>query len=270
MDAEQRAAHERVVVMAARAAALGGVGGERQQRNTPPREVGPGRLMPCGAQLRAKLETKGEQQLYHLEGIASVVERPYRMWDMFGEYEEVIAREAFDKTLAAEPDVSFLLNHKGMTMARTTAGTLELKMSDEGLQSEAWLNPKRQDVKDLVIAIDDGNITEMSFAFEIAEGGGWWSEDFSTFRITEVDINRGDVSAVNYGANPYTSISARSREILAEIDHLPTGAARAALVRLSARDDLRTGPPQLVPAVPLPPKGVPSVAFYEQLLGLTY
>jgi hypothetical protein len=62
---------------------------------------------------------------------------------------------------------------------------------------------------------------------------GWWSEDFTTFKITKLDIHRGDVSAVNYGANPYTSIAARSREILADLEQLPEGAKRAALARLT-------------------------------------
>ena len=35
----------------------------------------------------------------------------------------------------------------------------------------------------------------MSFAFILDEGR--WSEDFTTFTITQVDLDRGDVSAVN-------------------------------------------------------------------------
>jgi hypothetical protein len=91
-------------------------------------------------------------------------------------------------------------------------------------------------VRDLLVAIDDKTVTEMSFAFMLEDGE--FSSDFSQFRIKRVDLNRGDVSAVNYGANPYTSIMARSREIMAELDHLPAGAARAALARLQHREDL--------------------------------
>jgi phage head maturation protease len=121
-------------------------------------------------------------------------------------------------------------------MARTTNGTLELSVDASGLHSTAYLNPKRTDVRDLLVAIDDKTVTEMSFAFMLDDGE--FNEDFSQFRITKVDLNRGDVSAVNYGANPYTSIAARSREIMAELEHLPAGAARAALARLQHREDL--------------------------------
>jgi HK97 family phage prohead protease len=164
------------------------------------------------------------------------------MWDFFGPYNEIIDRSAFDETLTADPDVSFLVNHRGVTMARRKPGTkdgdqtLLLDMADTGLRSHAWVNPARTDVSDLVHAINDGDITEMSFAFMLDEG--WWSDDFETFKITKVDLHRGDVSAVNYGANPYTSIAARSREILADLDGLPVGAARAALARLNLRTDL--------------------------------
>lgn len=268
-DAATRRAHDRVAAAAARAAAYGGIGGESQTRTAPPQEVGAARLVPAPAQMRAQLGERNGQELYHLEGTASVTDTPYRMFDVFGEYDETVARSAFDETLASNPDVAFLLNHRGMTMARTQAGTLELRMTEQGLRSDAWLNPKRQDVKDLIVAIDDGNITEMSFAFMLEDGE--WSEDFSEFRITKLDINRGDVSAVNYGANPYTSIAARSIEILSDLERLPTGAARAALDRLNARDDVRGPlPVQQLPAVEQArtESGSASIAYYETLLNI--
>lgn len=230
-------AEERHVAAELRAEAAAKVDAPGQRaRRSAPSGVGQARSLPFPAQLRAKLVEHNGQERYHLEGHASVVDTPYEMWDMFGPYEEIIDRGAFDETLAANPDVAFLVNHRGVTMARTTNDTLRLKMDDVGLLTEAWLNPKRQDVSDLVVAIEDRDITEMSFAFMLEEG--WWSDDFETFKITKVNLDRGDTSAVNYGANPYTDVAARSREILSDLDHLPAGAARAALARLRARDDV--------------------------------
>lgn len=195
------------------------------------------RVVPFPAtELRAQLVDYNGQQRYHLEGHASVVDVRYEMWDMFGPYEEIIDRGAFDDTLAAGPDVAFLVNHRGVTMARTTNKSLKLSMDDVGLHVEAWLNPKRQDVSDLVTAVDDGDITEMSFAFMLEEG--WWSDDFETFKITKTDIDRGDVSAVNYGANPYTDIAARAQQVLADVEHMPPTLGREAVQRLLKRDDL--------------------------------
>jgi HK97 family phage prohead protease len=194
------------------------------------------RLEPFRAQWRsAPPQMRDGVMMTRLDGYASVTGIEYEMWDAFGPYGETVDGGAFGKTLAANPDVAFLTNHRGLTMARTLARegrqpTLLLDADPRGLHCEAWVNQERSDVHDLVLGIDDGNITEMSFGFYIT--GAEWDEDYEHFRILEVDIHRGDVSAVNYGANPYTDIAARSRTIMSELSHLPAGAQRAAVARL--------------------------------------
>jgi len=189
--------------------------------------------------LRAKTIKLGGHEFYEVEGYASVVDTPYTMYDMWGPYDEVIKASAFDASLARDDlDTSFLLNHRGMTMARTTGDnpSLTLWADSTGLGARARLNMNRNDVRDLVSAIDDELITEMSFAFYLEAGG--WNEQYDKFTIYEADIHRGDVSAVNYGANPFTSIGARAPQILADLQRLPLGAARAAVVQLQMRGDL--------------------------------
>jgi HK97 family phage prohead protease len=210
------------------------------------------------AQLRAKKVEKDGKSFLQLEGYYTVYERGYEMWDWAGPYTEIVTLGAGEKTTAANPDVVYLVNHAGLAMARTVSGTLDLWSDETGGGNRAWLNPQRQDVKDLVAAVDDKTITEQSFAFMITSGQ--WSPDYTEFRINEYDIDRGDTSAVNYGANPYTSVAARSREILDALEHLPAGAARAALDRLNHRPDLteEQKTPELV--------GRGSVAKYEALL----
>lgn len=210
--------------------------GAPQVRYSQPRGVGTARSLHFPARMTAREEEKYGQRWYRLSGHASVTEVPYEMWDEFGPYNEVVAGTGFDVTLAADPDVTYLVNHRGLSMARTRPldkPTLVLATDSKGLDTDAWLNPKRSDVQDLVTAVTDGNVSEMSFAFMLVAGS--WSDDFTEYRITEVDLNRGDVSAVNYGANPYTDVSARQREIMADVDRLPLGAARAAAARLSVR-----------------------------------
>lgn len=193
--------------------------------NTVPNGVA--RSQPFAAQLRAETMIWQESERNKVEGYASVVAKKYEMYDMFGVYKESVSPGAFDKTLSKNPDVAFLVNHRGVTMARTTNGSLELEADQKGLRSVAYLNPKRNDVKDLILAIEDKDITEMSFAFLIDEGE--WNEDYTEYTISEVDLDRGDVSAVNYGANPYTSVSARQLEVIADFRRLPAGAQRAAM-----------------------------------------
>lgn len=183
------------------------------------------------AQLRSTLVERDGKEFVQLDGIASVVDTWYEMYDFFGPYNEKVARGAFDKTLSQAPDVAFLLNHRGMTMARTKVSkTLSLWTDQAGsLAMKAELNAQRQDVQDLRHAVDDGDVDQMSFAFRITDGS--WNFDYTEFTITEVDLDRGDVSAVNYGANPYTSISARSKQALSSVDDLPVPVLRALISR---------------------------------------
>jgi HK97 family phage prohead protease len=195
---------------------------------------------------RSQIVNIDGRQYLEVEGYASTFNMGYEMWDMFGPFTEEMDPGAFDKSLAAGPDVAFLVNHKGVSMARTPAmlgngkPTLAVYADDIGLGMHAFLNYARQDVKDLAVALDDNVITEMSFAFMLNDG--WWNQDFDKFRIMEADINRGDVSAVNYGANPYTTIAARAAEVAQSMVVLSMEAPVVAR-QLHARGDTLVGPP---------------------------
>lgn len=255
---EQRAA----AALRRRAAELAGESGGdqayRQHRAAAPGVRG-ARVVPTAAkhaQLRAKMDTRNGQQMYHTEGFFTRYNMSYPMWDVHGEYDEVIAKGACRKTIASDPDVAFLVNHRGVTMARTHTKsrirdrTLILEERDEGGWHEAWLNPERQDVRDIVVAIQDGDVDQMSFAFMIPDGGGLWSEDFTTYEIRRLDMDRGDVSAVNYGASPHTDISARTAEVLNDLEHLPAGAVQEARSRLNRRDRVEVRRPVAPMAAP--------------------
>jgi HK97 family phage prohead protease len=136
-------------------------------------------------------------------GYASVTETPYEMSDWLGDYSEVVRRGAFTKTLAEGADVPFKLNHDGMTLARTKSGTMRLAEDSTGLHVEADLDPGNGQVRDIRSAMERGDLDEMSFAFRVTRQE--WSPDYSQRDITEVNMNKGDVSIVNYGANPHTS-----------------------------------------------------------------
>lgn len=211
------------------------IAGRRAAATANPAEVPSthSRSQEFGAQLRVATVKRDGRDVYHFHGCASTTEQPYEMYDFWGPYTEIVDRAAFDKTLAAGPDVAFLLNHRGATMARTKSGTLTLSVDEEGLMTDAYCNPERTDVRDLAHAIGDGDIDQMSFAFRIVNGQ--WSPDYTEYRILEVDLDRGDVSAVNYGANPNTSISARTKQALAAVEELPVPVLRQFAARAQER-----------------------------------
>src|ERR1041384_4665226 len=237
---ERRAAATLRRQAAEQAGERGGDVAYRAYRSAAP-GIGLARRVPMKTDVRAEQGQRDGKDMVHTEGFFTRYGVTYPMWDMFGEYVESVRSGAGRATIAAGPDVAFLVNHTGMTMARTTNGTLILEERSDGGWHEAWLNPKRRDVSDLVVALEDRSIDQMSFAFMLGEDDGWWSEDFSHFEVIRYDIDRGDVSAVNYGASPYTDITARTAEVLQDLEHLPVGALRAAEQRLIRRGLQRTG-----------------------------
>src|SRR5262245_44380203 len=93
------------------------------------RPAGSARMVPFPSRFVVRMtEWKGEER-YHIRGVASSYEQPYEMYDIFGPYKETVAAGAGEVSLAASPDVAFLVNHKGVTMARTTNESLLLAES---------------------------------------------------------------------------------------------------------------------------------------------
>ncbi|MFI1001994.1 HK97 family phage prohead protease [Streptomyces galbus] len=207
------------------------------------------------SQLRAKKVTRDDgMDWYEVEGYASAFEQGYEMYDWYGPYTEIVSVGAADKTLGQDPEVVFRFNHAGTPMASTRNGRLELWADEHGLGQRAWLNPKRSDVQLLVQAIEDQDVREQSFMFRITSGH--WSPDYTEYRIDEFDLERGDVGPVTYGANPHTTIAARSGEFLDAIPNLPPLVAREAYARLAQRSDLTV--PQHAPQMPAPARATAS------------
>lgn len=138
-------------------------------------------------------------------GLASRTGAEYQMWDAFGPYTEIVAAGAFDETLAAEPTVLFTINHGGLALASTDNGSLRLAATDDGLTYEADLPLVDPDVFALTAKVERGVVTESSMMFRIT--GAQWNETLDVRTITGIDLHRGDVSAVLYGANPHTEIT---------------------------------------------------------------
>lgn len=148
------------------------------------------------------------------EGFASVTGQAYEMYDFFGPYDELVAVNAFEETLAQDDlNVPLVLGHDSMrrlalrSAPANSASPLELEEVTSGdvtgLRTYApAMDLGDPDVAYIVPKLRSGLISEMSFRFMIKEGR--WSEDFTQFTIKAVDIHRGDVSIVGYGANPHT------------------------------------------------------------------
>ncbi|MFJ8437668.1 HK97 family phage prohead protease [Kitasatospora griseola] len=185
-----------------------------------------------GVELRAKPNGTGGETLT-FTGYASVTEQGYEMEDWLGPFTEVVRAGAFTKTLSEGADVPFLVNHGGLTLARTKSGTLRLAEDDTGLHTEADLDPASPHVAALRSAMERGDVDEMSFGFWVVRQQ--WSPDYDQRDILEVSLNKGDVSVVNYGANPHTAgAQLNARELGGQLQRLSADERRQVFERLAA------------------------------------
>jgi HK97 family phage prohead protease len=191
-----------------------------------------------GVELRAAPDGTGGDSLT-FGGYACVTEVGYEMQDWLGPYTEVVRAGSFAKTLSENADVPFLVNHGGLTLARTKSGTMQLAEDDTGLHVEAKLDPASPHVAALRSAMDRGDVDEMSFAFWVTRQQ--WSPDYDQRDILEVNLNKGDVSVVNYGANPSTAgAQLNARELTGYLERLGEDERRSVFERLAAQFETPT------------------------------
>lgn len=145
-----------------------------------------------------------------LTGYASVFDKWYEMYGgpERGGWTEIVDSGAFNETLKRKPDLHLLINHEGLSLARTKSGTLKLSTDSVGLKVVAELDRSDPDVQRLEVKMRRGDMDEMSFAFRTVRQE--WNDDESERRLLELDLDKGDVSVVNFGANPATSAGIRS------------------------------------------------------------
>lgn len=151
------------------------------------------------------------------EGKITGLAAPFNSQTMIGEkpwgFREQVAPGAFAKTLQ-EADVVFLLNHDtSKPLARKSAGTLNLRESERGLEAEAS-PPDTTYANDLRTNIKAGNIRGMSFGFEVVKDE-WFDDEgqpadkyTGTQRVLK-EVKLIEVSAVTFPAYGDTAISAR-------------------------------------------------------------
>ena len=84
--------------------------------------------------------------------------------DIGGYFYEVIVSGAFTQAIGRD-DVSFLIEHGGLPLARTRSGTLTLTEDSHGLKIDTTLDPADPDVARIVPKMKRGDLDKMSFGF---------------------------------------------------------------------------------------------------------
>jgi hypothetical protein len=140
--------------------------------------------------------------------------------DIGGYFREQIAPGAFTDSITAD-DIRALFNHDpNFVLGRNTAGTLTLAEDQDGLAVEID-PPDTQIARDLAVSVDRGDVSQMSFAFQVLAEEWVKGEDKELDLRTITKVRLYDVSPVTFPAYEGTDIALRSRDAWAQA-HAPT------------------------------------------------
>ena len=167
-------------------------------------------------ELRKAEQREGEDKSYIVEGYATTFNEVYELY-RDGRYvvKEEVDRNAFKNSDLS--DVVFQINHEGRVYARTRNGSIELDMDDHGLhhRTDLGLTSSSRSVYE---DVDAGLYDRMSFAFTVTKDSYTEEElDNGDVILTRTILEVGkvyDISVVDFPANPYTDISARSKDCI--------------------------------------------------------
>lgn len=159
------------------------------------------------AEVRATEPTADGKDALIIVGTPIVFDTPTTINDLCGSYTEVIKRGALDG--ADLTDSRLLVNHDmtRIPLARTPK-TMQLTITEKGLEMRAEL-PDTEEAKTAYTAVKRGDLTGMSFAFTVPDGGDSFDAQTNTRTITKID-KVYEVSLVNFPAYPTASAEARS------------------------------------------------------------
>ena len=126
-------------------------------------------------------------------------------------FREKVAPGAFRDSISKD-DIRLLFNHDAnYVLGRNKAGTLTLEEDDRGLFIKG-VPPDTQFARDLLISVERGDITQMSFGFETLKDSWEKSEGNEPDLRTLEKVKLWDVSLVTYPFYKDTDVAVRSHE----------------------------------------------------------
>lgn len=148
-----------------------------------------------------------DDQPNRIVGYAAVFNSPSE--DLGGFIERIIPR-AFKRSITSNGDVLALVGHeRNLILGRTRNKTLTLTEDDHGLQVTIDL-PDTSYARDLRESIARGDISGMSFGFNVPEGGAKMFREGGRIVRELLDIDLVEVSVVTMPAFLATSAELRS------------------------------------------------------------
>jgi HK97 family phage prohead protease len=195
----------------------------------------------------SKLELRSDGGGRRLRGHAAIFDSVSEL--LYGSFYEVIRPGAFAESIGKD-DVRALWNHDpGHVLGRNSSGTLELREDQVGLAVDITPPPTTW-ARDLLVSIERGDVTQMSFAFQTVTDS-WSLLDGVPLRVLE-KLSVVEVSPVTFPAYPDTDIGARAiagveaRDLIGAWSRLSAGSGTRSdrdLVRHVAHEMTRSAGP---------------------------
>lgn len=153
-----------------------------------------------------RTKNKDEDKKKSIVGYAAVFNSPSEM--LYGSFREAILPGAFSQSLM-ENDIRALFDHNsGYVLGRNKAGTLSLTEDERGLRVEIE-PPDTQWAQDLLVSVERGDISQMSFGFNVRTEEWQHQADGSELRVLK-NIDLHEVSIVAFPAYQQTSVNVRN------------------------------------------------------------
>ena len=176
------------------------------------------RLTSSAPVARGAATVAGDANCIILTGQPTVYGVSYNVNDAYGTFQETVAPGALTACLKT-CDARLLFDHRGLPLARVSAGTLTLVDTKQALTMTARLDPRIDKANALALAIERRDVQEMSVGFRV--GADTWNADMTIRVINRID-ELHDVSAVSFPASPTTSIELLEQD-LPDVDAGQTG-----------------------------------------------
>lgn len=161
----------------------------------------------------ASTDEGGDPAELRFTGHAAVFDQPAWIGPKRWGFWEIIARNAFDDVL--ESNAAFLVNHDPNILLARNGVTMSLTTDDTGLVPDAQWDPTDPDAVMWAGRVRRGDITQMSFAFEVGDEQWTEGEDGMETRTILKFSELYDVSIVTYPA--YEGTDAEMNASAAEI-----------------------------------------------------
>ena len=155
----------------------------------------------------AGFSTREEDGNLHISGYFSVFGARYDL-GFNGAY-ETVEKGAFN--LSRDKDIRALINHDTtLVLGRTTAGTLDLRVDENGLYGDITINQDDQDAMNLYARVKRGDVSQCSFGFDIIKQEEIRENGVLSWHLTDVKLY--EVSVCTFPAYEETGVKAREKD----------------------------------------------------------